>query len=871
MTDIPRSPTTLLRAVRGIPPEARWGVVREQAGKRLSAARQRAHRRLVTGTVRAVELGLGPASANRYFWRNPIGNQPWYDVEQRLERLANEHPDHVAAFIELSCSQTTDPTALFGLARHPESADSCRQWLIRNVPGDAQARRLAENRIMGAAVAGAARLLLDPDDASAIERWVSDLYQLTDPRLYEVLDSFGLRPTGAPSTRPKRRLVIAEHAHDRSMLGLMVPGADSVTLVSTADTFGQADFLDWAAWTGGDDLVVEHIRTRITRFSSDYIELHRATADVARSIGASLAERTDLVTDEERPFVEVDVADFLFFQALKLRALEELLADDMFDHIVVALADQRPGSEFLDLLGRVDGLADDPRVELVSISRSTTTRTRFWSQVDAITAGGVRATAKTARVPDDIVLSRLDGLAEILADDLPRFAGGARPRVLVVTANNSAYNESTAHSIASLDERFDVRVAHVGRNATDLSTLLGERGVDVDLGFLPVGPQHVVALAAYLAVQLSDVLDAAVHNPGDDRARRAASAAAAFSFQRLLRQSLAPSIARIRVTRAWFRAMSESETCPDVVVLTPSRTVGVGSVTATARRFGVPSIILEPHAHDANYCRYLKITSDYYGVMSDYFRSQAIAGLGTEPDRTFVVGSPRQIAPPDYDPASERVAARRSLLRRTGIDLADGRPALAFFCQPSDWHHVAVIWSHVLRGAATSGWRVLLKTHPEEAPSRVRQYLSVARDLPGIEPPIVVDVDAATSIALSDAVVTAYSAAGIDAALRATPVVVVTDGHQPYPVDLSRILGAPVADSADELAALLDSIRTEPVEWDRRARTLLDRESQFTEGPERRLLELVDAAIQGGPAAIRPGSDVPSDIFLDPPHPVFPV
>ena len=59
-----------------------------------------------------------------------------------------------------------------------------------------------------------------------------------------------------------------------------------------------------------------------------------------------------------------------------------------------------------------------------------------------------------------------------------------------------------------------------------------------------------------------------------------------------------------------------------------------------------------------------------------------------------------------------------------------------------------------------------------------------------------VEGDAALAIALGDLVLTAYSAAAIDAAIRQRPVVCVTDGDVDYPVDLPAIVGAPMVRSA---------------------------------------------------------------------------
>jgi hypothetical protein len=61
------------------------------------------------------------------------------------------------------------------------------------------------------------------------------------------------------------------------------------------------------------------------------------------------------------------------------------------------------------------------------------------------------------------------------------------------------------------------------------------------------------------------------------------------------------------------------------------------------------------------------------------------------------------------------------------------------------------------------------------------------------------DTEPATAVALGDLVVTKYSTGAFDAAIRQRPVVCVTEGDVPYPVDLPAILDVPLAGSVEEL------------------------------------------------------------------------
>lgn len=872
-------PIELAHAVRGVAPDARLPALKRLARERLRNVTRRARRRAQTGQVRAVEVGFGTGSANHYFWNGPRRAPVWFDVQGRLERLERTDPEVIDQFVRLGAESTSDPTTIFGLARHPASAASFRGWLHDDILSEspAAARRLQGNRLLGGAVAGAAAILLDTPEAERAGELVADLYQLPDSRLFEVRDSFGTRfrdRAGAPplTGRCQNRLVLAEHAHDADMLALLLPGAQSATVLAASDTFGRADLAAYSKWTGTGNVTIEHVRSRITRFSQEYVDLHEATADVAEEFCRGVAAIPGLVHPDHVPYIDVEAADFLFFQALKIRAIESLIEDAQFDHIVLALADQREDSEFLRLVASVDGLLTDERTEIVSVSRSTSTRSSFWSQLRQLECQEEPARA-SRRVPEALVMRKLREEARRSAESLPAFGARTRPAALLVTANNSAYNDSTAAYASHLADVADVEIVHMGRNATELAAHLDELDAGhLDLSFIAPVPENYGALADLILDELGPAMPTSDVSAGErPAAGRAAALALATSRHRLVASTVAPAVGRLHCVEEWFSTLAATDGLPDIVVLTPSRTLAVGSVAATARRHGVPSLVLEAHAHDANYSRYLKITSDYYGVMSEYFRDQAIAGLGTDPGRTVVVGSPRQVAPPGYDPVAARQEARAGYEAEHGRSLPGETPRLVFFCQPSDWRHVSKIWSHVLDAARRTGAGILLKTHPEETPTRTRAYLELASAMSVRDQVVLLDCDATTAIALADIAVTAYSAAGLDAAVRQTPVICVTDGDLEYPVDLPAIIGAPMARSADEVAALVAEFQQRPGELERRARSLLEREHQFVDGPGPRLVQLVDEIVGLGSAAVRPAGEVPRRLFLDQPHPLFPV
>ena len=164
-----------------------------------------------------------------------------------------------------------------------------------------------------------------------------------------------------------------------------------------------------------------------------------------------------------------------------------------------------------------------------------------------------------------------------------------------------------------------------------------------------------------------------------------------------------------------------------------------------------------------------------------------------------------------------------------------------------------------------------MKAHPEESVSRTQRYLDQAISRGLGDRVTLLRGDAATAIDLGDIVLTAYSTAAIDAAIRQKPVVCVTAGDVAYPLDLASVVGAPTTRSAEELTKLIAAYRADPNSFQTQASSLIERETQFTEGPGSRLRQLISTVIDRGPEAIRDPSLIPESLFLDPPHPLFPV
>ena len=843
--------------------------------ERLNALRRRA----TTGQVRIVHILFGNAAANRFFWVAPRrGNPTWTDVRNRVDWLAGRDKAAASHFVQVSLEQTTNPGVVIGLAHHRLGRAVARDWLAAAVANpESLSPRVEQSMVFAGAVAGAARLLLEPDAVRSFVMWLVDRYDSVPVNLFQAMDTVGYRfasseGLGAHVAAPnqaRHRLVITERLDDRTGIESVLPGAKRVTLLATSDTYGQADVEQFRDALGAGEITVEHVRSRITRFSSEYIKLHEATRDLAIDLTSQLFGEHALIDSAYRPAVELHVADFLFFSAIRLRAVEELLDDEEFDHVVIATNNQRPEGSFVRQLAAIERISVDPRVELVSIARTWVSFRKFWAIAEAMTAGhrSTRATLPP-RVPGDVIGRSVADECAAWATLLPAFTGRSSHRnALVVTSDSGTYNRSTAAYVTEISKAFGVAVVQLGSDAETLADLVStavDGSAEIQFSRLVTPSRKAGVLRELVADRMAPAFEARRPGPGESRAGRMAWAGADAEWERLCR-AVGGFLFQLHTIDAWFGRLAVDGTLPDVVVLTPQRHSAVSAVAAAARMHGVPSVAVEPHIQDANYCRFSKVAADYYGVVSNHFRQQAAQGFGISIDRIQSIGSPRLIAPAHHDRSAARAAARASLRANHGFDLDDGSLLLGFFSQPVSWKGIHAVWRSLLEAARATGSRVLLKPHPEDSPSRLRQYLSVA----GSDNVLLLRDDLDTAIDAVDIAITAFSTVGLDAVLRQTPVVVLADGDTAYPIDLGSVLGIPVARSPQALIALIADFNDDPQPFHRRAEQFLADETQFIEGPGPRLTAMLNDAIRRGKDGLRSPSELSDHLFLDGPHPAF--
>lgn len=830
--------------------------------------------------VRAVEIVFGAKAANAVFWRMWSSVNGWRNTERRLTQLALRAPETVDGFVEEGFRRGFDVTVLNGFVWNRHSRAKLAQLLaepgLMDDPG-MQKRVSGSQRYAAVLVTSAARLL-DEAEARRIATRVYSLQPALTDVYFALIDSAGTRLAQPPTdpdfrgilqsgfrTKCAHRLIITDdHAQPESIVSLF-HNAERVTLIALSDTFGKADFAPFMAGTGVKELIVEHIRSRATRFSHDYIVSHRQSRDVALAIGARLRAVPGLAEPSDIGVIEVAVADLLHFQSLRIRAVELLLADTSFDHIVIATDKHDGQSPFIQGFAGVAGLASDPRVEVISISDALDQRARFGQCLASIVkpVPPVSATLDWAP-PLPRLLADLESAAQQAAGLFPMPDGlPTKPVVQMFTTSNTAYNASTVGYAAALAKDYKVTIVHAGANALELEDQVAANGAAIEV--LPVSTNFATArmLNRWLQTVMLDEQSILPVDPASYALRiNVPRIASAIHAQLILGRSLT----------FWYQQLAKAKALPDIVIVAPQRAPQVMAIIPVARRNQVPSLTLEAHGLNANYSRYLNIGTDYYGVIAEQFRASASADFKIEPARTAIVGTPRIVAPKDHDPAAAQAIARKKMTAENRIDFDAFSGTVSFFCQPSAWEHMEKIVGLLIRAAERLDLQLLLKAHPEEAPSRVAAYRALAKAMGAQNRMRIVNVPPQVLVAASDVVLTAYSAAALDAAIQQVPVVCLTSGDVDYPVDQHSIVGAPLVRNLEDLTETLRALRVDPEAARKRAGAFLTTSPQFVSGPAPHLMRFVQE-ILATPAEdrLRPADSLPDSYFLAEPHPVFPV
>lgn len=865
---------TLYASTKGASTKSRLKLVRQRVLAVLGRRFKRVSRRGQTGHVSLAFQIMSPERANRFFWTSKTVSRNWYDVRSRLAWLQARHPDHVEGFVRTGLQQTLDGILLVKLARHPISAQWVEAHLCSDIPLDPEHLdpRFRRSQSFAAAYVGILMLTSGPDAAKSADNILRRLNPLPRKNYISFLDSVSTRTrkNGEQKSfnsgfceRKTHRLLIVEDARAYDTYSPLMLGAEKVTLFDMSDIYATTDL---SVFDDQDlpPVTIEHIRSRITRFSRGYHSAHEESKRAAIKLTSHLFDRLPeghrLRTSLLKRHVELDVADQVFFELLKVRAIEELLESSDFDHVVVVLESGKPGSSHYSTLSCVQGLAEDNRLEFTSVSE------RFSQRLLAQTCV-TRCVQTKNPLRLDVPLPSTKDILDDLFDKCRKHVqksvreGDLSPDSVVTLINfTPAYNPSTSAFVEALKSQFKTQTLFVGgslnrflKEDPDRSEILKETNPRT-MSWALLG--DLSDFSRWCLIAMSEAIESL-----DDPAM--AHLCRCF-IERITTNGIRTSLSLFILTYAWCHKQKELNQLPSLALVTTQRSAKLGIMAEAMRQFAIPSLALEPHGLNGNYCRYAKVAMDHYAVISQYFANTAEQDFGVGPERCHIIGTPRIIAPKHYDQATAFATARQVLLAEQNLQFTD-RTIGVFFCQPSEWAHVEAVWRNVLLAAQCAGSDILLKPHPEESPSRVARYLTVAKEL-GMEKgvkPVAGKPDVA--IEACDFVLTGYSAAALDAAVLGKPVFCVTANGEPYPVDQHAIANAPLCGSAKELEEAITNLISNPEGAAKRAADFLVKEPQFVDGPNERLRSLVASLIEMHKTGASRSSETPKSLFLDGP------
>ncbi len=827
---------------------------------------------------------LGAEAGNWIFWRSrPM--REWRVVDNRLTHLHENHPHAIAHFTKLSFANAKNPEVLINLARSSLTKDAMLECLKSETLGEDSTvrQRMISSQMTCAGFVAAATILLNEKESLAFARKAADFCPPFSPHFRRMIDSCGTKIASRirkdarrflPHTgfnKPKKhRLVLARSIKDIPTLPLLFQGAEAATVYVMDDLYGRADFSGLLRHSGECHVNVEHCRSRITRFSREYHRVYEDTRAAAETLMTSFANQCEdeFVLDDPNG-TAMALADNLFFPCLQFVGLERLVASEEFDHIVVAIGGSRNVSsklnkQFIRLMSGVKGLRTDPRVEMVCQSPHSEALDSLDTLIKLLsTAPTITSVLQEPKQPLAPAIQALKNNSTSLAKNFEDWPASEHPRVMFATSQVAAYNKSSAIYAQSIADISNLRIAFLGGNLLTFTDNSDERISSDMVTPLPQRPhknldQFHKWLVEFLAGQIGAISPAYVAH------------VMSGSLAVVARDGILSHLAHANLCDAWFARLKKAEQLPQAMILTPFRSVRVAAFAQIARNYEVPSIAIEPHGLNSSYCRYCKVTADYYAVISNFFVEAAVEGFGMTAERCPVIGSPRLQGPKDYDVDVATKLARVKIKADTDVDLDQGVPILSYFTQPSDWKQISEVWRIILKATDGLQCQLILKTHPEETASRVNAYLAIAAELGALDRVRTVKTDAVTLIEASDLVLSGYSATVVEAALYRRPVFCVTNGKVDYPLNQHDVIGGPLFRTMTALRREVKAFLKDSAPYQDTAARFLQREAQLVDGFEDRLNDLIKRTVSMPvEEAMRPLDELPDSLFLDGPHKVY--
>lgn len=726
-----------------------------------------------------------------------------------------------------------------------------------------------------------------PSNSSAA--WHSLLMSLTPQPLFGTEVSGGDVVTAKNLQPPpcKSRLIIMDEELSPATIRSLADGAEKVTLLQYRDLYGRIDLNAIQTELPDCEISIEHARSRVDRFHQRYFELHQKTLDAAETLSRSFIQKTPWLRELVPGLKDLDkdltleLADKLFFKALRLEGVHRAVLDPSFDSVIVSFGD---GFELYRLFYSDPALWQDPRIKGCCRSKKIKTVRKFASRISGMQHRAI--VGSTAPILGHIASLKENGQAtasQFPPEDVARYLKSAskipsatrsshlpdHQTIAFVAQEGRAYGSTAVQLATHLHTKYNVDIILTLGSGSRLQKSVSSAQEDPYLPIQARGRQpSYLKLAApapsqaatgvfsrQFNVTLQDTITALLWANQKDLA-----VYSAIDF--LLTSGLPEAILSVLANARAVAALLEREKYA-AIAISPIRTPRNAQFTTLAREAGIPSIAVEPHCLNAAYCRYGTVLSDYAAVYSDYYSEEYDRHFGISKARCYLFGSPRILRPIGYDPIASRMNARR----RIGLHQGDP-PVIAVPTQPMPTDYILGVWRMIIRAAKSLDMpmRILLKTHPEEGAGHINRYRQVIAEENAMHLCSVADVDIKDLLMASELVLTAYSVTALEATVLERNVAIVGKAGVAYPTEYDKILGIPFCDTEQKTK---DTI-LEALSLGRDARSgakdfIAANPYLFNNSSFDRLASALEDIIAKGPDGIRRHEDLPSSLFVTAP------
>lgn len=864
-------------------------------------------------TLAAMMIVLGPRLTALYFSYSPLLRQTGARLSWLRTRINDRHGRRAAVEATLIyLSARPRPQHYYPALVQSHAAYPTHEEVAAAIP-----RLIEGTRQQPAAVMALVSSLLERGDSAlaanvVIKKVCQPRGQRWDPRY----DAIRLKPLNAsneqggchaflPDLVPgpcEHRLLVMDDQLMPETVRHLATGAKKLSLIRSRDLYGRIDLAELREVLPDLPITVEHARTRTSRFCARYNILHEETHGIAARLvdaflaNSPVAHQNISLNKDSRNALVLELADKLFFRAIRIEGLVKAISDPQFDSVIVSFSDN---SDLFRVLSLDPSIINDPRILAGCWSAKISTRLRYagrmqteleWSKVfqqgvmhgltGAAPAFEGNATDNAVRGREDTGSLEPNGNSVIRAfitkaDQSPeRRPGdrlGMRHNVALVTSESRAYTGSVMEIALHLQKRFNVDVIvtaggktfeakEIAKAAEKMAertpaALHGLKPVTVNLRPTPPGRAVQAHFNEAFLHAVKPVIAPIWDDVKDDTTLRA-------TFGTTIEVDIAPTVLQVLTGLRQGAALLSSYRY-SAVLISPVRAARNATVITAAREAGIPTMTVEPHCLNAAYCRYGAVTTDYAALHSDFFIQEYDRHFGIPADRSFAVGSPRVSRPADY----VRAEARQSARGRLGLQ-PDDPPVIAVPTQPMPKAHIHGVWRMIVRAAKRIGRpvQVLLKSHPEENEGDVENYRAIIAEEGAENICRVMVCDIKDLLMASDLVLTCYSVTALETALLEVNLAIVSQPGAVYPIDYDKIIGVPLCCTEEETyAAMVDTLEN----GERAATSVVGYKSSnphlYERDPFTMIADAVDEVIRSGPGNLREYEDLPKHPFVTAP------